>query len=291
MSRSSVGKWDGSVRFVRTAVEGVLLSRVRRRRGQRRDCTMHARFALCTGGSAYVCHGGATAVLSPGAVALIDSRRTANVIVSDTCTAWVVDVSEGAVAQVIGRPLCLRAPHVVTGTALADGLAGLVRAILTQRAAIDQARCLGAFLDLVIERDMGLASGANRPGAPPHLSRARELVEDRFARSVTLDELAAHARLSPLYLVRAFRSAFGMPPHEYQLNVRVHRARELLVAGHRASEVAVAVGFSDLSHLTRHFKRLIGLPPGEFAHMAGPSLHRAERRGSTANARDASGGT
>jgi AraC-like DNA-binding protein len=252
---------------------------------------MNARFALCTGGSAHVRHGGACAVLSPGAVALIDCCRTASVLVSDTWTAWVVDASPAAVAQAIGRPLCLRAPHVVTGMALAEGLAGLVRAVLTQRAAIDQARSFVAFLERIVDPATGLEGGANVPSAPPHLSRVRELVEDRFARRVTLDELAAHARLSPLYLVRAFRSAFGMPPHEYQLNVRVHRARELLVAGHPASEVAVAVGFSDLSHLTRHFKRLIGLPPGEFAHMAGPTLHKAERRGWAANARDASGGT
>ena len=101
--------------------------------------------------------------------------------------------------------------------------------------------------------------------APLHLRRARKLLDEHFAETVSLDDLADHAGLSPLYLVRVFHGAFGMPPHEYQLNLRVQHACALLVARRPASEVAVTVGFSDLSHLTRHFKRLIGVPPGEFA--------------------------
>ena len=75
--------------------------------------------------------------------------------------------------------------------------------------------------------------------------------------------------------MRLFHGAFGMPPHEYQLNVRVRRACELLMAQYPASEVAVRVGFSDLSHLTRHFKRLVGVPPGEFARRGATGRHGA----------------
>jgi AraC-like DNA-binding protein len=108
----------------------------------------------------------------------------------------------------------------------------------------------------------------SRERAPAHLRRAREVLEQRFAEPISLGELAAHAGLSPLYLVRAFHDAFGVPPHEYQIGVRVRRACELLCARRPASEVALRVGFSDLSHLTRHFKRLVGVPPGVFARTA-----------------------
>ena len=64
---------------------------------------------------------------------------------------------------------------------------------------------------------------------------------------------------------RAFRAAYGLPPHAYLTNLRVQRARELLDAGLRPAEVAAHVGFTDQAHLTRHFKRVVGVPPGAYA--------------------------
>ncbi|MER6014801.1 AraC family transcriptional regulator [Streptomyces bluensis] len=95
--------------------------------------------------------------------------------------------------------------------------------------------------------------------------RLRELLDERTAQGVTLGEAAALVHAHPAHLVRAFSTAFGIAPHQYLMSRRVERARRLLLAGQPASEVAALSGFYDQAHLTRHFKRWVGVPPGRYA--------------------------
>ena len=114
-----------------------------------------------------------------------------------------------------------------------------------------------------------------RPGPPdrraPSLAehaavrRAREHLREHFARAVPLGELAAVAGLSRFELVRRFRAQTGLTPHMLQSELRVKHARALLAAGTPPAEVAAACGFTDQAHLTRAFKRLVGVPPGRYA--------------------------
>ncbi len=95
--------------------------------------------------------------------------------------------------------------------------------------------------------------------------RARAYIEEHAERAVTLAELARVADLSASHLCGAFAAAVGMPPHAYQTQVRVARAKALLVAGHLPlAQVAREAGFANQSHLTRHFARLVGVTPGRF---------------------------
>jgi transcriptional regulator GlxA family with amidase domain len=56
-----------------------------------------------------------------------------------------------------------------------------------------------------------------------------------------------------------------MPPHAYQIQVRLLRAKKLLRSGRHPADVAYATGFADQSHFSRHFKRLMGLTPARYA--------------------------
>lgn len=97
------------------------------------------------------------------------------------------------------------------------------------------------------------------------IRRAREYLEEHAERTVSLAELARVADLSAFHLCRAFAAAVGMPPHAYQTQVRVARAKALLVAGRLPlAQVATAVGFANQSHLTHHFARLVGATPGRY---------------------------
>jgi AraC family transcriptional regulator len=103
------------------------------------------------------------------------------------------------------------------------------------------------------------------------LPRARlravvEYVEEHLDAGPTLEQMAAVARLSPNYFVGQFKRATGLPPHQYVITRRVERARQLLQAGTDLSlaEVAAHAGFSDQSQLSHHFKRLVGVTPGQF---------------------------
>jgi AraC family transcriptional regulator len=79
-----------------------------------------------------------------------------------------------------------------------------------------------------------------------------------------LNDIAEAVHLSPFHVARLFKQALGVSPHQYLIQVRVNSARSLLSAGsgeRSLAEVASAVGFADQSHLTRHFKRLLGVTP------------------------------
>lgn len=98
--------------------------------------------------------------------------------------------------------------------------------------------------------------------------RALELLHERLADAVTLDQIAAHAGLDKFHLCRAFRAQVGMPPHAYLTHLRVLRAKELLAQGTKAGEVAPLVGLYDQSQLNRHFRRIVGTTPGRYARSA-----------------------
>ncbi|WP_189186115.1 helix-turn-helix transcriptional regulator [Streptomyces albiflavescens] len=98
----------------------------------------------------------------------------------------------------------------------------------------------------------------------PLAHRLRELLDERLVQGIALDEAAALVHAHPAHLVRAFSGAYGIAPHQYLMSRRVDRARRLLLEGGRPAEVATATGFYDQSHLTRHFRRLVGVSPGRY---------------------------
>jgi AraC-like DNA-binding protein len=117
----------------------------------------------------------------------------------------------------------------------------------------------------VLCRHAARPPGPARDGAPPPAVRAaRDILHERPADAPSLGELAAAVGIGPFALLRTFRAAYGLPPHAYLTNLRVQRAREMLDSGLRPAEVAVRVGFTDQAHLTRHFKRIVGVPPGAY---------------------------
>jgi AraC-like DNA-binding protein len=90
----------------------------------------------------------------------------------------------------------------------------------------------------------------------------REYLEAHFAHNVSLAQLAHVAGLSPFHLVRVFHQSIGLPPHAYLNQIRLQRAKELLLAGWPIASVAYEAGFTDQSHLTRRFKQVYGVTPG-----------------------------
>lgn len=110
-----------------------------------------------------------------------------------------------------------------------------------------------------------------RPWAVPDgqenwaVQQALEYLQNHYAQSVTLDQLATIARLKPLRLLRVFQRSIGLPPHAYLVQLRVARAKHLLATGQSIAAVALDTGFTDQSHLNRHFKRVVGITPGQYA--------------------------
>jgi AraC-like DNA-binding protein len=98
--------------------------------------------------------------------------------------------------------------------------------------------------------------------------RAEELeryIEERYADRLSLDELAAHFGLNPAYLSRAFRKGTGSSIVEYVNKVRIRKSCLLLKRSDSSIlDIALCVGYNNLSHFNRYFRRLMGLSPREF---------------------------
>ena len=97
------------------------------------------------------------------------------------------------------------------------------------------------------------------------IQQARRYIEEYFVQGVSLHDLAQHVALSPYYFLRVFRAEVGMPPYAYLESVRIRHAQRLIETGKPLAQVAIEVGFSSQSHMTRHFKKIIGTTPGQCA--------------------------
>jgi AraC family transcriptional regulator len=93
-----------------------------------------------------------------------------------------------------------------------------------------------------------------------------EYIMENLDGSPTLEQMAAVAHLSPYHFARQFRAATGLAPYQYVIVRRVERAQELLREEEELGlgEVAFRAGFSDQSHFSSHFKRIVGVTPRQF---------------------------
>jgi len=100
---------------------------------------------------------------------------------------------------------------------------------------------------------------------PKRLHAVVEYIEDHLNAAPRLEQIAAVAHLSPYHFARQFKAATGMPPYQYVIARRIELAKQLLQGDDiPLSEVAAQAGFVDQSQFSRHFKRLVGVTPGQF---------------------------
>ena len=105
-----------------------------------------------------------------------------------------------------------------------------------------------------------------RGGLPPRaLRKVREFIEANLDQKISIEALARAVGLSMFHFARAFKQSEGVTPHDYLVQRRVNRAKELLAATDLPlSEIAVTVGFSDQSHCARRFREYMGVCPRDY---------------------------
>jgi AraC-like DNA-binding protein len=180
----------------------------------------------------------------------------------------VADLKEAAADPEAGGTADLWFPDpVLPDRALARRFAALHRDLAGPASGLERQSALTAWLQDAAAGSpsarRGTSLGARRVDHAA-VRRARERIADDPAANVSLDELAAVAGVSKYRLVRLFRAACGVPPHAFQISLRVTRARRLLEQGVAPAAAAVLVGFHDQSHLHRHFRRQLCLTPGQY---------------------------
>lgn len=78
-----------------------------------------------------------------------------------------------------------------------------------------------------------------------------------------IEQMAHDACISPFHMIREFKKAFGLTPHQFQMQCKVRKAQKLLEK-RPAAEVTFDAGFYDQSHMDRCFKKVVGLSPKEY---------------------------
>lgn len=140
------------------------------------------------------------------------------------------------------------------------------------------AGCTEAARECVTDLVSVVAMGDSGPiqGEPPAwLQEVREAIEDLSGEGITVGELAALARVHPVYLARAFRRHYGVSVRHYRKHARLHRAVNAMTAtGRKLARIAHGCGYSDQAHLCRDMRELTGTNPSAFRRMATASKIR-----------------
>jgi AraC-like DNA-binding protein len=218
--------------------------------------------------------GGARRVAYPGDVVLFSPGEVHDGWAQDGrgFSYRAVYPSRDLVARAVGLPPaapgvpCFR-DNVITDPQLADGLRRAHGWLSGGGDALDGQVALAPILELLFDR-YGTNGLDRRRVVAGTAAMVRDLIDSRVVEPVRLRELARACDETPLRVLRAFRAAYGLPPHRYQLQRRVQIALRRLRAGAELAALAADLGFADQSHFTRVFKSVVGVSPGAYQRAA-----------------------
>ncbi|BBO69489.1 transcriptional regulator [Desulfosarcina alkanivorans] len=173
-----------------------------------------------------------------------------------------------AASQIAAKTVPL--PFIRDGVLFDPGLARMIHRLhrrmqAPQAPLLEKETELLAVLTRVIRKYGRPHPPARETGREPvAVGTARDYIHAHHARDISVDELAAASGLSPYHFIRTFSRQVGLTPHAYLIQARVQRATHLLASGEPPAQAAVEAGFYDQSHLSRHFKRIVGTTPGRY---------------------------
>ncbi|MFC3227402.1 AraC family ligand binding domain-containing protein [Marinibaculum pumilum] len=186
-----------------------------------------------------------------------DGWRLRTLYVDIAAMQTVLECADGRLAGLAG-PI-IRDPQVTRI------FAGLHRGSEDGRSRLWQAEQFACFAARLLARH---ACGPLRPPVPGRedaaIRAARDYLESRLDDRVRLAEVAAAAGLPPFRLFRAFERQVGLTPHGYQRQIRLRRATAMIRAGRPLGDIAASCGYADQAHLTRSFRRSLGVTPGAY---------------------------
>jgi AraC-like DNA-binding protein len=127
--------------------------------------------------------------------------------------------------------------------------------------------CLVADLAASLDRHADMSRSRKSPLHWPALKACGRFLREACSETVRMEDLEELAAMDRFTLARQFRSAFGTSPHRYLVMRRLEKAKTELGQGATLADAALASGFADQSHMTRHFKRTYGMTPGHWRQL------------------------
>ena len=165
-------------------------------------------------------------------------------------------------------------PAIVARPELTESAVQLVSELARPVRAVDRASEAASLLRALMAENAAVAPARTSCAATPLLP-LRDYLRAHLGEPVSTATLARISGLTESHCIRAFHHEFGLPPHAYQIRLRLAQACDLLARGESVSTAAYDCGFADQSHLTRKFKSGYGVAPGEWASAAGRGMVRA----------------
>lgn len=221
---------------------------------------------FCYRGNVHIAPAGSIVVINPGEMhtgqAVDEAGWSYRMLYPE------VDLVQKAALEVFGRQRDI--PDFANPVIWDKELAGIIRRLhITLENSVSKLERESLFVSALAQLIARHAGGRPqlRPEARAHraIMRAKEYLETHYTKNISLDQLAATANLSPFHFTRVFREVVGLPPHTYLTQIRIERAKTLLSQDLSIAQVAGETGFVDQSHLTRRFKRIVGVTPGQYA--------------------------
>src|SRR5215472_2610091 len=184
-------------------------------------------------------------------------------------------------SSLTGSPLPLFRSPVIEDPAMAASVRRLHRALTGEASQLERYERLATTARLLVRHASGRESargwspdGGPARGTPDRrvAARIRDLLHEATA-DLTADDLAEAAGCSRFAAYRAFSRAYGLAPSDYQRQLRIRSARQLLSDGVSPARAATEAGFADQAHLNRWFRRYYGVTPGAYQAAVRPLAH------------------
>ena len=238
---------------------------------------IHSRFSVTVMRSAAVvrCESSRSLVAARNCVLLVPASQLYSLRARSHATGATVTLLVGA-SHLNGLEVTDRAALVTDG-ALVEQVEALVTQLWRPAVSLECAATMRAVLGRLAASAAPVGALLPRQGTP--LAAARDYLRAHSSEPVTIAELADMMGLAESHLIRAFHREFGLPPHAYQMRLRLAIACELLASGLSVSTVAFECGFADQSHLSRNFKAVYGLTPAAWASAVATGAGRSARSG------------
>lgn len=236
---------------------------------------VHEEYAVgaCTAGREVIRYRGALHYAGPGSVVVLEpgEAHTGGPADPPDFTYRVMYpaaglLAEGLLAQGARRLSRFREP-VIADPGLAAELGRLHAALgagLGETEPLEAESRLSWLFGELVRRHASPSRDVEVPGAGRVARLVMAQLADRLVSPPALAEIAAGTGLSRYQLIRSFRTEVGMPPYAWLAQHRVSAARALLERGCRPAEAAALTGFADQAHLTRWFRRVVGVTPGVY---------------------------
>jgi AraC family transcriptional regulator len=160
------------------------------------------------------------------------------------------------------------------GAAVSTALMSLLQS--AQHAVLDNVhearRCIAEAMALLRAerglRSSGVLTRAQRPLAPWQITRVLDFVEANLGNHIGIADLAAQVRLSASYFAHAFRRSAGETPSRYLRRRRIERAQQMMLLTDKPlADIALECGLADQTHLTKVFRRIVGMSPGAWRRL------------------------